>query len=292
MKLTKQGIGKIDYVDFSWNPIKGLCLHHCSYCVDGNSLILMADSSWKKMIDIKIGDKIIGVKFNKRNRGDNRCGEFVETIVKNKMQRIAKSIELIVKNDNIIESIIISEDHRLLSSDHNKWTTPINFNLKTKLKGIKTKPELFKINDEYKKDWLSGMIDGDYFKIEAIKKIGERKLFDIETGSGNYILNGLISHNCYMAKISKRFKLNPEIRLDEKTLNTTFPKKPSRIFVASNHDVMGAWIPDKWIKSIIRQTELHPQHSFFFLTKNPARYKLFKIIIQNKDKNDSSKTKI
>lgn len=31
MTLNKQGEGKIDWTDFTWNPVSG-CLHNCSYC--------------------------------------------------------------------------------------------------------------------------------------------------------------------------------------------------------------------------------------------------------------------
>jgi hypothetical protein len=30
--LNKQGPGKIDWTDYTWNPISGKCHHNCSYC--------------------------------------------------------------------------------------------------------------------------------------------------------------------------------------------------------------------------------------------------------------------
>lgn len=32
MAFNKQGSGKIDWTDITWNPIAGKCLHNCSYC--------------------------------------------------------------------------------------------------------------------------------------------------------------------------------------------------------------------------------------------------------------------
>ncbi len=29
--MNKQGIGKIDWTDYTWNPVTG-CLHGCEYC--------------------------------------------------------------------------------------------------------------------------------------------------------------------------------------------------------------------------------------------------------------------
>ena len=51
---------------------------------------------------------------------------------------------------------------------------------------------------------------------------------------------------------------------------------PSRILVCSMGDIMGEWVPDEWIRSVIEVTRKCPQHTFLFLTKNPQRYFFFK----------------
>jgi len=51
-------------------------------------------------------------------------------------------------------------------------------------------------------------------------------------------------------------------------------KKPSKIFVGSTHDLFGDWIPQAWVDSILFNCS-NPQHTFFFLTKNPWRYSKF-----------------
>jgi organic radical activating enzyme len=38
------------------------CEHNCSYCVDGNTLILMYDSTFKKIKNVNVGDEIYGIK--------------------------------------------------------------------------------------------------------------------------------------------------------------------------------------------------------------------------------------
>jgi protein gp37 len=52
-------------------------------------------------------------------------------------------------------------------------------------------------------------------------------------------------------------------------------KKPARIFVGSMGDLFGDWVPREWIGPVIGQADLNPQHTFIFLTKNPARYREF-----------------
>jgi len=48
--------------------------------------------------------------------------------------------------------------------------------------------------------------------------------------------------------------------------------RPKTVFVCSMSDLFGAWVPDWWIREVIRACEAAPQHRFIFLTKNPARY--------------------
>lgn len=55
----------------------------------------------------------------------------------------------------------------------------------------------------------------------------------------------------------------------------TYPeqrKAPSNIFVCSMSDLFGAWVPDEWIERIFDACKRAPQHTYLFLTKNPARY--------------------
>ena len=49
-------------------------------------------------------------------------------------------------------------------------------------------------------------------------------------------------------------------------------KEPKDIFVCSMADLFGSWIPDNWIARVIDACARYPQHRYFFLTKNPARY--------------------
>jgi len=91
-------------------------------------------------------------------------------------------------------------------------------------------------------------------------------------------IKGLCKHNCvycYMKRIYSRFKLDPKLRFDIKELNCKQPKKPSKIFVGSSHDVFGDWIPTRWIKRIIDVAAANPHNIYFFLTKNPKRYHEF-----------------
>lgn len=49
--------------------------------------------------------------------------------------------------------------------------------------------------------------------------------------------------------------------------------KPKNIFVCSMADLFGEWVPDEWIKEVLKACEAAPWHRYLFLTKNGKRYK-------------------
>lgn len=112
-------------------------------------------------------------------------------------------------------------------------------------------------------------------------------------------------HNCeycYARKIYKRFHLQwqmnePNLKIltnagpDFHDFRPTFwpsrldapakRKKPARIFVVSMGDLFGEWVPDEWIEQVFAACEAAPQHTYYFLTKNPKRYEQYKMYLKN-----------
>ncbi|KKN87379.1 hypothetical protein LCGC14_0258340 [marine sediment metagenome] len=52
-------------------------------------------------------------------------------------------------------------------------------------------------------------------------------------------------------------------------------KKPTTIFVCSMADLWGDWVPDEWIRKVLKVALECSRHTFIFLTKNPKRYREF-----------------
>ena len=77
----------------------------------------------------------------------------------------------------------------------------------------------------------------------------------------------------YEERLSKSFEptFHPE-RLGQPAKE----KQPSKIFVCSTGDLFGDWVPRDWIEAVLDVVKQCPQHTFQFLTKNPARYKDFR----------------
>lgn len=78
---------------------------------------------------------------------------------------------------------------------------------------------------------------------------------------------------CYAVKMSKRFKWNPEPRLDEKELHIFEHKElpmKSKIFVCSTHELFGWWIHSDWRNKILKVIKENPHYTFIVLTKMPV----------------------
>lgn len=164
----------IEWTDWRLNAIRGICKMGCEYCVSGDILILMADCSWKQMKDIQIGDKIIGI--GDQLKKGRKWKRFQITEIKNKWERIAEAVELIIDNGIQMFPIVCSLDHKWLTADHRTWrkTNILNFN--SKLAALNTHAEYFPISNEYKKGYLAGIIDGDAtMGVYKDKRIGREK---------------------------------------------------------------------------------------------------------------------
>lgn len=61
----------------------------------------------------------------------------------------------------------------------------------------------------------------------------------------------------------------------EERLEEPFKVKPTTIFVTHYTDLMGDFIPEKWVNKILDVCHLLHEHTFIFITKNPANYYKF-----------------
>lgn len=144
---------------YTFNPMIG-CKHNCSYCMDGETNILMSDGTYKFLKDIQIGDKIIGLTNNKS------FNKLIISEVTYKSKTYETAYKILLSNNT---KLIASKNHRFLSTrgykyvigkEQGKNRRPFltNFN---KLVCISDNQILYNETNDYKKGYIRGIFDGD-----------------------------------------------------------------------------------------------------------------------------------
>jgi DNA repair photolyase len=144
-------------LDFRWsaNPYRG-CLHSCSYCVDGDTPILMGDGRTRAMRDVKVGDEIYGTRV------DHEVRTYVRTRVLDHWETRKPAFRITLADGT---QLIASGDHRFLTEGGWKHVTAaeqrpyLTTNSSLVGSGRFAPPPI--ANDGYRRGYLTGMIRGD-----------------------------------------------------------------------------------------------------------------------------------
>jgi hypothetical protein len=146
---------------FNWtiNAFRG-CTHACTYCLSGETPILMADGTTRSIADVKVGDKIYGTG----RRGNYRRYEMTEVKAHWATQKQAYRVTL---EDGT--AVVASGDHRFLTD--RGWKHVIGaeqgpgqrpfLTTNNKLLGLGSLGPDFEPSEEYRRGYLCGMIRGD-----------------------------------------------------------------------------------------------------------------------------------
>jgi DNA repair photolyase len=174
----------------SINPYRG-CEHGCIYCADGETKILMADGRTKMLADLQVGDEIFGTA----RRGWYRRYTKTRVLAHWRTRKPAYRVTLADGT-----AIIVSGDHRLLTERGWKFITGAEQG-HARRPHLTTGNKLMGFGDVSAPEQdISGQAiksGADLGVVEIEPLAGERDLFDITTGTGDFIANGVVSHNCY-----------------------------------------------------------------------------------------------
>jgi DNA repair photolyase len=176
---------------FRWtvNPYRG-CSHACVYCLDPDTPVLCADGSQKPIGELAVGEAIVGTERRGRYR------RFVETEVRDRWQTVKPAYRVVLADGT---RLVASGDHRFLTSRGWKHVTGAeqgrarrpHLTLNSKLLGLGQLPATPPRTEDYE---LGSKAD---LCVVAIETVGTRRLVDITTGTGDFIANGVVSHNCF-----------------------------------------------------------------------------------------------
>jgi DNA repair photolyase len=144
---------------FRWtvNPYRG-CSHACTYCIAGDSQVLLADGRTAAMRDIKVGDVVAGTVHEGAYR------RFVPTTVLDKWSSIKPAFEVTLEDGT---ELVASGDHRFLTTRGWKHVSDLqgpsqrpHLTLSSKLMGPGGCVAPPTVDDDYRRGYLSGVIRG------------------------------------------------------------------------------------------------------------------------------------
>ena len=176
---------------FRWtiNPFRG-CTHACSYCISPETPILLANGSTRRMADLAVGDWIYGtIRAGAYRR-------FTPTQVLDKWSSIKPAYSISLEDGN---ELIASADHRFLTP--HDWKHVIGAETRTMERPHLTRGS--QLLGPGSGD-LQSVVDGGVLQpsgglhVHSIRPLGmTMRLDDITTGTGDFIANGVVSHNCF-----------------------------------------------------------------------------------------------
>ena len=156
------------------------CNLACTYCLDGDTLICMADYSMKPIKDIEIGDKVLG---------------FDETVISKEITNIYPTVveQLFVHKDKLIEVGFETGEILKITKNHKVLTHRSGYNIP---EYDFTEIGCLNIGDKVYRGMVSGIIEKT--KIKSMKELDEEvDVYNIGTTSHTYFANGIAVHNCY-----------------------------------------------------------------------------------------------
>jgi DNA repair photolyase len=179
--------------DYTINAYRG-CSHACVYCLDGDTDILMADGTTRPLRKIERGDRLVGTSDLGRYR------RYTETEVLDTWMTRKPAFGIRLRDGR---QIISSGDHRFLSDYGWRYVRSCgehpqpDLAFGSRLLGIETLPPPPEGGAPYR--LLDAAVVGHpRLVVEEISDLNTTvPMFDLTTTTGDFLANGIVSHNCF-----------------------------------------------------------------------------------------------
>ena len=191
---------------FRWtvNPYRG-CTHACTYCLAGDTPILMASGRTRRLADLRPGDRIYGTRLVGAER------RYVLTEVLDHWETLRPAYRVALTGGR---QLVASADHRFLTP--NGWKQVTGSHPGGLRRRLSASDRLLGPGRPDAPDRTDGALVGELVEtspelwIDSIKPLDEeRVLFDLTTGTGDFVANGVVSHNCFARPTHKYLDLSP-----------------------------------------------------------------------------------
>src|SRR3954452_2475738 len=168
---------------FQWtiNPYRG-CQHACLYCLRGDTRVRMADDREVRIADLRVGDRIVGTAERDGVR------RYVETEVLAHWSTVKRAHHVPLADGT---EIVASGDNRLLTAAG--WQHVVDLTQ----------------HDELRGGGAQVVGGGAGLRVTAVEDLGRSEtMYDITTGTGDFVANGVVSHNCFARKTHEWLELD------------------------------------------------------------------------------------
>lgn len=207
---AKSLINKMDggFFESTINPYRG-CTHACTYCLTGDTMILLADGGTKSLEQLEVGETIVGTVREGRSR------RYTLTTVRAKWPTVKTGYRVRLLDGT---ELIASSDHRFLTEAGWKHVT-------ASVAGPDRRPflaigdRILAVDRGLASFDLSSLqqsrpIPVPLLEIEPLRR--EMPMWDITTGTGDFIANGVVSHNCFARNSHTYLDLDAGLDFDSK----------------------------------------------------------------------------